>query len=111
MNRSEQERTGRRNNEYEQIISVLRKNVDDLNNSLRESHLENKKIQFELENEKNIRASIENYKIPMFHQERLEELNGKCMEYQKKYHKSMEENKRLNSEILRLKKYFLFLDI
>jgi len=103
LNRSEQDRTARRNGEYEQIIAVLRKNVDDLNNSLRESQLENKKIQFELENERNIRASIENYKIPMFHQERLEELNGKYMEYQKKYHKAMEENKRVNSEMLRLK--------
>ncbi len=103
--RSEEQRALRRNDEYEQIMAVLRKNVEDLNNSLRESQLENKKIQFELENEKSIRASIENYKIPMFHQERLEELNNKFMEYQKKYHKAMEENKRLNSEMLRIKRF------
>ena len=42
----------------------LKKSQEDAQNNLREAQLEIKKMQFELENERNLRANIENFRIP-----------------------------------------------
>lgn len=101
--KSREEDYARKEAEYNEIIKSLRNTTEELEAKLRDSTLENKKMSMQIENEKRMIDAIENFKLPLIHKDRVEELTLRCKEIEGKYFAEVEETKKLKAEIYRLK--------
>ena len=75
----------------------------------------------QLDHEKVIRGSVEDFKIPMyinllifkiakfyltserFHKEKIEDITMRCLDYEKKYFQEKELNSKLNGELVKIR--------
>lgn len=48
------------------MVIELKKKLEEATTKLTEAQMQNKKIQFEVEHEKSVRESIENFRVPMY---------------------------------------------
>ena len=60
------EKATEKEEEYEQLVIELKKKLEEATTKLTEAQMQNKKIQFEVEHEKSVRESIENFRVPMY---------------------------------------------